>query len=130
MIDDVSEFATTFFLLCFNLGILLDPARSVLTVVGKRYGLRQRVGQVCWSLTKSAAGPELDFGLRGGEPFLHSGGRGDAVERVMEKCFENHQLMPTLVPIDALTLQMGIDERALTPLTISWLIYRGDSPRS
>ena len=78
MIDDVSEFATTFFLLCFNLGILLDPARSVLTVVGKRYGLRQMVGQVCWSLTKSAAGPELDFGLRGG------GNRfSTAVEEVM-----------------------------------------------
>ncbi|CAK9076789.1 unnamed protein product [Durusdinium trenchii] len=27
--------------------------QSVLTVVGKRYGLRQMVGQVCWSLTKS-----------------------------------------------------------------------------
>ena len=29
-------------------------ARSVVTVAGKRYGLRRMVGQVCWSVAKSA----------------------------------------------------------------------------
>ena len=30
------------------------PVRSVVTVAGKRYGLRRMVGQVCWSVAKSA----------------------------------------------------------------------------
>ena len=33
--------------------ISLGKPRSVLTVAGKRYGLRQMVGQVCWSVAKS-----------------------------------------------------------------------------
>ena len=40
--------------------------RSVLTVAGKRYGLRQMVGQVCWSVAKSVRGRDE---MAGGEGF-------------------------------------------------------------